>query len=127
VVVALHGLRGRSDWACHVGRELFEESAFVLCPAGTPLPAKTAADRARPRYTFPSLGKTAQEIAAGLGALATEYGASVDTTKPVLYGHSLGAIFGAELAVRGSAWSRVLLSEGGYSTMMGPGGSGFAH
>jgi len=126
VVVALHGLRGRADWTCHVARELFDTRAFVLCPAGTPLPTKTQTDRERPRYTLPEPRRLGLEIAAGLAALEARYAASVDVESPVLYGHSLGAIFGATLALAHPAtWQRVVLSEGGYSAWASPGAQEF--
>jgi predicted esterase len=126
VVVALHGLRGRADWTCHVARELFDTRAFVLCPAGTPLPPRTQTDHERPRYTLPEPHRLGLEIAAGLAALEARYGTSVDAESPVLYGHSLGAIFGATLALAHPAmWQRVVLSEGGYSAWASPGAREF--
>jgi predicted esterase len=114
VVVAIHGHRHRPDWQCELARELVGDRAFVVCPRGVLAP-RHRGDGDVERYTFRTVDDTSHEIDAALAALAASYPSYVDARHPAIYGHSLGAIFGATLVRRDpSRWSRAIFSEGGY-------------
>lgn len=113
VVVAVHGHRHRPDWQCGILREMVGDRAFVLCPRGVKAPPQW--DDHRERFTFGTIADTKHEIDAGLAALVRAYGADmVDTDHMVFYGHSLGAIEGAQIVMADPArFPRAILAEGG--------------
>jgi pimeloyl-ACP methyl ester carboxylesterase len=114
VVVAIHGHRHRPDWQCGLARELVGERAFVVCPRGVLAP-RHRGDGDEERYTFRTADDTAREVDAALAALTAAYPGYVDARRPALYGHSLGATFGAAILRRDpTRWSRAIFSEGGY-------------
>lgn len=116
VVVAVHGLRHRPDWQCRIARRFVGDRAFVLCPRGVPAPALNTDGEWR-RFTFARADDMLKEIDAGLAALKRAYPDYVDDERPLYYGHSLGAIFGAAIVLRDPArWTRAALAEGGHGS-----------
>ena len=113
IVIALHGNYDRPEWQCAVWREVTQGYPWVLCPRGVPRADAKALDR----WTYAGAPKLAEEIAAGLAALAAAYPDYVDTKKPMLAGFSLGAILGVQLLSkkqREPSYPVSVLVEGGY-------------
>ena len=111
VAVALHGNFDRPEWQCEVWRGIIGSRGFILCPRGVPrrdVPA--SADR----WEYGTVDAVEKEIDAGLAALASRYGAHVDTGPVLLIGFSLGAIYGSPIAQRRpERFPRVVIAEGG--------------
>jgi predicted esterase len=78
--------------------------AFILCPRGTPRPDGAG---------FTHGNELADEIDAGLGALAARYGEWVDRGPVVYAGYSQGSYVGTGVVMKKPGFfSRVILIEG---------------
>jgi dienelactone hydrolase len=106
VVIATHGIWDFPEALCDTWRWIVDDRAWVLCPRGDRMPDKSFRYRSGPAL--------ADEIDAGVGALARRYPGYVDDG-PLLYtGFSLGAILGAWLVAHDPArYPRAVLIEGG--------------
>ncbi|HEY6562252.1 MAG TPA: hypothetical protein VI072_33520 [Polyangiaceae bacterium] len=110
VVLALHGNFDRPEWQCEVWRGIVQNTAFVLCPRGTPRSDAAGLDR----WEYGSRKKTVAELEAALLALAERYAAYVDPGPVVFTGFSLGAILGVSIVQSDpKRFARVVLTEGG--------------
>ena len=88
LVIALHGVADRPEWACAALRAIAGPAPFVLCPRGvqrTDLPASDV------RYTFGSADDAARELRAALTALKQRYGAHLASGPVVFAGFEIGA------------------------------------
>ena len=107
IVIALHGVADRPEWACAALRAIAGPAPFVLCPRGV-----RRADIAAPdvRYTFGSADDAARELRAALTALKQRYGAYVAPGPVVFSGFEIGADHVAWIAREEPAFfSRLLL------------------
>ncbi|MEO7037974.1 MAG: hypothetical protein ABI548_28665 [Polyangiaceae bacterium] len=114
VVIALHGIAGRPEWACGAFRGIAGPMPFVLCPRGVLRSDLPAADV---RYTFGSAEDTARELRAALTELKRKYGAYI-AAGPLIFG---GFEVGADLAVaiarqEPTFFSRLVLIEASAGT-----------
>ncbi len=111
VVIALHGNYDRPEWQCEVWRGITGAHPFILCPRGIP---RGDAPKSSDRWEYGALKKTAQEIDAGLLALAQRFPDHVDPGPVVFTGFSLGAILGVHIVTKAPGrFSRMVLTEGG--------------
>ena len=88
LVIALHGVADRPEWACAALRAIAGPAPFVLCPRGvrrTDIPAPDV------RYTFGSADDAARELRAALTALKKRYGAHVASGPVIFAGFEIGA------------------------------------
>ena len=107
IVVALHGVADRPEWACAAVRAIAGPAPFVLCPRGVPRTDLTAADV---RYTFGTADDAARELRADFGALKRRYGAYVAPGPVIFVGFEIGADHVAWIAREEPAFfSRLLL------------------
>jgi hypothetical protein len=117
IVIALHGIADRPEWACGAYRGIVGSRPFVLCPRGVQR-ADLGASAAR--YTFGNADDTARELRAALTALKSKYGAYVAPGSVILGGLELGADHAARIALQEpSFFSRLVLvgvSEAAWSS-----------
>jgi hypothetical protein len=107
IVIALHGVADRPEWACGAYRGIVGGKPFVLCPRGVKRKDLSAAED---RYTFGSADDTSRELRAALTALKSEYGAYVAAGPVILAGFELGADHAAQIAFQEpSFFSRLVL------------------
>jgi hypothetical protein len=107
IVIALHGVADRPEWACGAYRGIVGGNPFVLCPRGVKRKDLSASED---RYTFTSVDDTARELRAALTALKHKYGAYVATGSVTLGGFEVGADRAAQIALQEpSFFSRVML------------------
>lgn len=107
IVIALHGIADRPEWACGAYRGIVGAAPFVLCPRGVKRKDLSASED---RYTFTSADDTARELRAALTALKQKYGAYVATGSVTLGGFEVGADHAAQIALQEpSFFSRLLL------------------
>jgi len=107
IVIALHGVADRAEWACGAYRGIVGGRPFVLCPRGVKRKDLSASED---RYTFGSADDTSRELRAALTALKSAYGAYVAAGPVILAGFELGADHAAQIALQEpSFFSRVVL------------------
>lgn len=107
IVIALHGVADRPEWACAALRAIAGPAPFVLCPRGVQRTDIAAPDV---RYTFGSADDAARELRAALAALKQRYGAHVAPGPVVFAGFEIGADHVAWIAREEPAFfSRLLL------------------
>jgi pimeloyl-ACP methyl ester carboxylesterase len=107
IVIALHGIADRPEWACGAYRGILGGNPFVLCPRGVKREDLGASED---RYTFGSVDDTARELRAALSALKHTYGAYVAAGTVILGGFEVGADRAAEIALQEpSFFSRLVL------------------
>ncbi len=107
IVIALHGVADRPEWACGAYRGIVGGNPFVLCPRGVKRKDLSASED---RYTFASADDTARELRAALTALKHEYGMYVAAGPVSLGGFEVGADRAAQIALREpSFFSRLVL------------------
>ncbi|HEY1534788.1 MAG TPA: hypothetical protein VGF76_12245 [Polyangiaceae bacterium] len=107
IVIALHGVADRPEWACGAYRGIVGGKPFVLCPRGVKRKDLSAAED---RYTFGSADDTSRELRAALTALKSVYGAYVAAGSVTLAGFELGADHAAQIALQEpSFFSRLVL------------------
>lgn len=110
VVLALHGNFDRPEWQCEVWRGIVQNTAFVLCPRGTPRADAAGLDR----WEYGSRAKTREELLAALASLRERYVEHVADGPVVFTGFSLGAILGVGIVQSDpQRFARVVLTEGG--------------
>jgi pimeloyl-ACP methyl ester carboxylesterase len=110
VVVALHGIQDRAEWACGEWRGAAGPLPFVLCPRGVP---SAGVPRSAGVFAHAGAAQTRREIDAGLRALRNRFGAHVAEGPSILVGFSLGANVGARIALdEPRAFPRLVLVEG---------------
>ncbi|HEY8945980.1 MAG TPA: alpha/beta hydrolase, partial [Polyangiaceae bacterium] len=94
-----------------VWRGVIGDRGFILCPRGIP---RRDVPKSADRWEYGSLKSVEAEIDAGLTALRERFGAHVDPGPMLLIGFSLGAIYGAPLALKyPERYPRVVMVEGG--------------
>jgi pimeloyl-ACP methyl ester carboxylesterase len=124
VVVALHGIQDRAEWACGEWRGVAGPDPFVLCPRGVPSPG---VPRSAGVFAHASAPQTLREIDAGLRALRARFGAHVAEGPSTLVGFSLGANVGSRIAIEHpAAFPRLVLAEGGHGAWTRPAALAFA-
>ncbi|HEU4404742.1 MAG TPA: hypothetical protein VFS43_05565 [Polyangiaceae bacterium] len=124
VVVALHGIQDRAEWACSEWRGAAGPHPFVLCPRGVPSPG---VPRSAGVYAHYGAAQTVREIGAGLRALKARFGAHVAEGPLTLAGFSLGANVGSRIAIAEPAtFPRLVLAEGGHGAWTRPAALAFA-
>ncbi len=124
VVVALHGIQDRAEWACGEWRGVAGPHPFVLCPRGVP---SAGVPRAAQVFAHSGPERTRREIDAGLRALRARFGAHVAEGPSILVGFSLGANVGARIAIADpAAFPRLVLAEGGHGAWARPATLAFA-
>lgn len=124
VVVALHGIQDRAEWACGEWRGAAGPRPFVLCPRGIPSPGVA---RSLGVFAHPGAPQTRREIDAGVRALRARFGAHVADGPLTLVGFSLGANVGARVAIADpAAFPRLVLAERGHSAWTRPAALAFA-
>lgn len=107
IVIALHGVADRPEWACGAYRGIVGGKPFVLCPRGVQRKDLSAS---ADRYSFGSGDDTARELRAALTALKSRYGAYVASGPVVLAGFEIGADHAAQIALQEPAFfSRLVL------------------
>ncbi|HEX3851874.1 MAG TPA: hypothetical protein VHW01_12965 [Polyangiaceae bacterium] len=107
IVIALHGVADRPEWACGAYRGIVGGGPFVLCPRGVKRKDLSASED---RYTFGSADDTSRELRAALSALKHTYGAYVAAGAVILGGFEVGADRAAEIALQEpSFFSRLVL------------------
>jgi pimeloyl-ACP methyl ester carboxylesterase len=116
IAIIAHGMFGGPRGDCPMWRGILGGYVFVLCVRGilhTDQPKSTPPEAIQ--RTYASLDELQSEMDAGLAALRARFGAWMDERAPLLVGCSLGANFGAGLAIRDPArFPRVVLIEGGH-------------
>ena len=109
VVIALHGVADRPEWACGALRGIAGPAPFVLCPRGV---QRTDLSTTDARYSFGSADDTARELRAGLTALKRKYGAYVASGPVIFAGFEVGADLAIAIARQEPVFfSRLLLVE----------------
>lgn len=112
VFVVAHGAHMTPEEMCDPLRDILGSRAFVLCPVGV---ISSFGPNRTELYAFEGPAAIADEVDAGLDALAAKFGDSVDIKNPVYLGFSQGAIQGAELlASEGEPMPRGIFVEGGH-------------
>ena len=107
IVIVLHGVADRPEWACGAYRGIVGGNPFVLCPRGVKRKDLGASED---RYSFGSADDTARELRAALTALKHDYGVYVAAGPVVLGGFEVGADRAAQIAIREpSFFSRLVL------------------
>ncbi|HEU4539115.1 MAG TPA: hypothetical protein VFS00_33570, partial [Polyangiaceae bacterium] len=124
VIVALHGIQDRAEWACGEWRGAAGPRPFVLCPRGVP---SAGVPRSAGVFAHAGPAQTRREIDAGLRALRARFGAHVAEGPLLLVGFSLGANVGARIAIDDPAtFPRLVLVEGGDGPWTPPSARAFA-
>jgi predicted esterase len=113
LVIGVHGAGDRPDWACGGWRLGAQVSAFVACPEGHPMGAKT--------FGWVSPRQVEERALAALRAVTARYGAYVSAEPAIFAGFSQGATY-AEPLLREHArlFPIALFAEGGYRTISSP-------
>jgi len=109
IVIALHGVADRPEWACATLRAIAGPEPFVLCPRGL---QRTEFAAPAERYTFGTADDTALELRAALVELKRRFGQHVAPGPVVFVGFEIGADHAAAIARQEPAFfSRLLLIE----------------
>jgi pimeloyl-ACP methyl ester carboxylesterase len=109
IVIALHGVADRPEWACGAYRGIVGGKPFVLCPRGV---KRKDLSPSADRYSFGSGDDTARELRAALTALKSKYGAYVAAGPVILGGFEVGADHAAQIALQEPAFFARLLLVG---------------
>jgi predicted esterase len=124
LVVALHGIQDRAEWACAEWRGAAGPRPFVLCPRGVPSPGVPPS---RGAFAHAGVAQTLREIEAGLRATRARFGPHVAEGALALVGFSQGANVGARIAVGAPAtFPRLVLLEGGHDAWSRPAAEAYA-
>jgi hypothetical protein len=109
VMIGVHGMRDRPEWACGEWRGVSDAEPFILCPYGQPRDAPPGAG-----LTFSSAHELEAEIDAGLVALKARFGPYLLPGPMTYAGFSRGAILGVPILVaHPERYPRAILGEGG--------------
>lgn len=111
IAVALHGNFDRPEWQCEVWRGVLGTRGFILCPRGIP---RRDVPKREDRWEYGSAKAVEAEIEAGVSALKQRFPGHVADGPLLLIGFSLGAIYGAPIALkRPQRFPKLVLVEGG--------------
>jgi predicted esterase len=111
IMIGVHGMRDRPEWACGEWRGVTDAYPFILCPHGQPIAGAAIAG-----LTFTNAAIAGQEIEAGIAALRARFGSYVAEGPYVYAGFSRGAIVGVPILVtHPDLFPRAVLGEGGQS------------
>ena len=114
IVIALHGVADRPEWACGAFRGIAGPAPFVLCPRGVQRADLPASDA---RYSFGSADDTARELRATLTELKRQYGAYVAPGPVIFAGFEVGADLVVAIARQEPVFfSRLVLIEASTGT-----------
>ena len=114
IVIALHGVADRPEWACGALRGIAGPAPFVLCPRGVQRADLPATDA---RYSFGSADDTARELRAALTELKREYSAYIAPGPVIFAGFERGADLAVAIARQEPVFfSRLLLIEASTGT-----------
>jgi hypothetical protein len=109
VMIGVHGMRDRPEWACGEWRGVTDAEPFILCPHGQPRDAAPGAG-----LTFSSTHELEAEIDAGLSAMEARFGPYLLAGPMIYAGFSRGAILGVPILVaHPERYPRAILGEGG--------------
>ena len=107
VLIGVHGLQGRPEWACGALLGVTKGHPFILCPHGVP-------NHAEPVYGFTTAEALKLEIDAGLKALRARFGPHVAEGPMIYGGFSRGAYLGVSIVADDPARFPVaIFGEGG--------------
>ncbi len=84
LIVGVHAALGRPDWMCGAVRGSFDAELFVVCPH--------ASSRLREASSWGSDAQLAAAVDRSVAAAIAAYGARIDTTRIVYFGHSQGGM-----------------------------------
>lgn len=111
ILIGVHGIRDRPEWACGEFLGVTRGHPFILCPHGVPVDAG-------PNDTlgFRTVDELKREIYAGIAAIRARFGRYVAEGPMIYGGFSRGAFFGVPIAADDPAsFPIVVLGEGGQS------------
>lgn len=109
ILVGVHGIRDRPEWACGEFLGVTRGHPFILCPHG--YPADAGPDDT---LGFRSVDELKREIYAGVAAVRAKFGRYVAEGPMIYGGFSRGAFFGVNIVADDPAnFPVVVLGEGG--------------
>lgn len=111
ILIGVHGIRDRPEWACGEFLGVTRGHPFILCPHGVPIDAG-------PNDTvgFRTVDELKREIDAGIKAIRARFGRYVAEGPMIYGGFSRGAFFGVPIvADDAKSFPIVVLGEGGQS------------
>jgi hypothetical protein len=113
LVVVLHGNYDRPEWECELWSDIIAGAGWILCPRGVRRAGTTVEED---RWTYPSRAAARKEMEAAVAVMRMRYPGKIGEGLALLVGMSLGATYGAALAVGEPAhWPHLVLVEGGTS------------
>jgi hypothetical protein len=122
ILVGVHALRDRPEWACGEWLGVTQGHPFILCPHGVPVNAGPNEGLA-----FVSVDDLRREIDAGIAALRARFGPYVADGPMIYGGFSRGAFYGVPIVADAPVrFPVVVLGEGGQSSWTDARASQFA-